>query len=187
MQCLPWSLCVGDDEQSDWFFEGDCGVGSGVAGMLPGWDSDNQLSLEDNRPSPTFLQPARPSQRGRGRCLLCFRHTFVFTPAVERFEPVFLLCHCPWGQLKLKGHFVIFYVLNNIRVSLVLHDIFSLNSLFFLLLSLHINDLIHHFAKQEDKCILYCCRVSVSFTSETSDWLCRMLHEKGQEAASQQG
>lgn len=98
--------------------------------MLPGWDSDNQLSLEDNRPSPTFLQPARPSQRGRGRCLLCFRHTFVFTPAVERFEPVFLLCHCPWGQLKLKGHFVIFYVLNNIRVSLVLHDIFSLNSLF---------------------------------------------------------
>lgn len=54
----------GDDEQSDWFFEGDCGVGSGVAGMLPGWDSDNQLSLEDNRPSPTFLQPARPSQRG---------------------------------------------------------------------------------------------------------------------------
>ncbi|XP_008280991.1 G patch domain-containing protein 2-like isoform X1 [Stegastes partitus] len=52
----------GDDEQSDWFFEGDCGVGTGVAGLLPGWDSDNQLSLEDN--SPTFLQPARPSDRG---------------------------------------------------------------------------------------------------------------------------
>ncbi|KAG8013662.1 G patch domain-containing protein 2-like [Nibea albiflora] len=54
----------GDDEQSDWFFEGDCGVGTGVAGLLPGWDSDSQLSLEGNHPSPTFLQPARLSQRG---------------------------------------------------------------------------------------------------------------------------
>ncbi|XP_077945979.1 G patch domain-containing protein 2-like isoform X2 [Gasterosteus aculeatus] len=54
----------GDDEQSDWFFEGDCGVGKAVAGLLPSWESDNQLPLEDNRPSPTFLQPARPSQRG---------------------------------------------------------------------------------------------------------------------------
>uniref|UniRef100_UPI0037E8DE7D G patch domain-containing protein 2-like n=1 Tax=Semicossyphus pulcher TaxID=241346 RepID=UPI0037E8DE7D len=54
----------GDDEQSDWFFEGDCGVGTGVSGLLPSWDSDNQLSLEDNRPSPTFLQTARLSHRG---------------------------------------------------------------------------------------------------------------------------
>ncbi|KAL6105742.1 gpatch2l [Pungitius sinensis] len=54
----------GDDEQSDWFFEGDCGVGKGVAGLLPGWEPDSQLPLDDNRPSPTFLQPARPSQRG---------------------------------------------------------------------------------------------------------------------------
>ncbi|XP_039992461.1 G patch domain-containing protein 2-like isoform X3 [Xiphias gladius] len=36
----------GDDEQSDWFFEGDCGAGTGVASLLPNWDSDNQLSLE---------------------------------------------------------------------------------------------------------------------------------------------
>ncbi|KAA8582271.1 hypothetical protein FQN60_009011 [Etheostoma spectabile] len=54
----------GDDEQSDWFFEGDCGVGTGVAGLLPSWDSDNQVSLKDNRPPSTFLQLARPSQRG---------------------------------------------------------------------------------------------------------------------------
>ncbi|KAM9355655.1 G patch domain-containing protein 2-like isoform 3-T4 [Pholidichthys leucotaenia] len=54
----------GDDEQSDWFFEGDCGVGTGVATLLPSWDSDNQLSLEDRRPLPTFLQPVRPSDRG---------------------------------------------------------------------------------------------------------------------------
>uniref|UniRef100_A0A3Q0RKW9 G-patch domain containing 2 like n=1 Tax=Amphilophus citrinellus TaxID=61819 RepID=A0A3Q0RKW9_AMPCI len=54
----------GDDEQSDWFFEGECGVGTGVAGLLPSWDSDSQLPLEDNHTSATFLQPARRSDRG---------------------------------------------------------------------------------------------------------------------------
>ncbi|XP_068608180.1 G patch domain-containing protein 2-like [Brachionichthys hirsutus] len=54
----------GDDEQSDWFFDGDCGVGTGVASLLPDWDSDKQLSLEGKHPPPTFLQPARPSHRG---------------------------------------------------------------------------------------------------------------------------
>lgn len=57
-------LCAGDDEQSDWFFEGDCGVGTGVAGLLPSWDSDSQLPLEDNHSSAAFLQPARLSDRG---------------------------------------------------------------------------------------------------------------------------
>uniref|UniRef100_A0A3P9KA62 G-patch domain containing 2 like n=1 Tax=Oryzias latipes TaxID=8090 RepID=A0A3P9KA62_ORYLA len=54
----------GDDEQSDWFFEGDCGVGTGVAGLLPNWDSDNQLSLEERHASPKFLQASRRSDRG---------------------------------------------------------------------------------------------------------------------------
>ncbi|KAJ7988649.1 hypothetical protein DPEC_G00311400 [Dallia pectoralis] len=56
----------GDDEQSDWFFEGECGVGGvGVPSLLPGWDSDTPPVLEvPDSPSPTFLQPARPSQRG---------------------------------------------------------------------------------------------------------------------------
>lgn len=63
------SVCTGDDEQSDWFFEGDCGVGTGVASLLPNWDSDNQLSLEDNHPSTTFLLPARPSHKGCGEIL----------------------------------------------------------------------------------------------------------------------
>ncbi|XP_068195301.1 G patch domain-containing protein 2-like isoform X3 [Antennarius striatus] len=54
----------GDDEQSDWFFDGDCGVGTGVASLLSDWDSDNQISLEGKHPSPTFLQPARPPHRG---------------------------------------------------------------------------------------------------------------------------
>ncbi|KAK0144914.1 G patch domain-containing protein 2-like [Merluccius polli] len=56
----------GDDEQSDWFFEGDCGAGTSVAGLMPSWDSDSSLGLEGERPTSrrTFLQPARPSQRG---------------------------------------------------------------------------------------------------------------------------
>ncbi|XP_008398498.1 G patch domain-containing protein 2-like isoform X2 [Poecilia reticulata] len=49
----------GDDEQSDWFFEGDCGVG-----LLPNWDSDSPLSLEDRQSSTNFLQPARRAVRG---------------------------------------------------------------------------------------------------------------------------
>ncbi|KAM9708432.1 G patch domain-containing protein 2-like [Menidia menidia] len=54
----------GDDEQSDWFFEGDCGVGTGVAGLLPNWDSDSPLSLEERHASPSFLQTAQLSDRG---------------------------------------------------------------------------------------------------------------------------
>ncbi|KAI1895500.1 hypothetical protein AGOR_G00106900 [Albula goreensis] len=60
----------GDDEQSDWFFVGECGPGMGVPSLLTGWDTDTQPELEvlesglDKLSSPTFLQPARPSQRG---------------------------------------------------------------------------------------------------------------------------
>ncbi|XP_075874352.1 G patch domain-containing protein 2-like isoform X4 [Nelusetta ayraudi] len=54
----------GDDEQSDWFVEGDCGVATGMAGLLPGWDSERQLSLDGSRGPPTFLHPARPPRRG---------------------------------------------------------------------------------------------------------------------------
>jgi len=66
---IPLSgVCAGDDEQSDWFFEGECGAGTGgVAGLMPGWDSsDHALGLEAERPASrrTFLQPARPPQRG---------------------------------------------------------------------------------------------------------------------------
>ncbi|KAM7402943.1 hypothetical protein PAMA_003729 [Pampus argenteus] len=88
----------GDDEQSDWFFEGDCGVGSGVASLLPSWDSDNQLSLEDNRPSHTFLQPARPSQRGYhsrlkrlpGTAACCIRKDRRRPPSKGNRVPVFV-------------------------------------------------------------------------------------------------
>ncbi|KAL0969128.1 hypothetical protein UPYG_G00222910 [Umbra pygmaea] len=54
----------GDDEQSDWFFEGECGVG-GVCSVLPSWDPDAPPVLEGPESAPpTFLQPARPTQRG---------------------------------------------------------------------------------------------------------------------------
>ncbi|XP_031703416.1 G patch domain-containing protein 2-like isoform X1 [Anarhichas minor] len=90
----------GDDEQSDWFFEGDCGVGKGVAGLLPSWESDNQLSLEDNRAPPTFLQPARPSQRGYryhsplkrvpGSAACCIRKDRRRLPSKSNGMPVFV-------------------------------------------------------------------------------------------------
>uniref|UniRef100_A0A3Q3INT8 G-patch domain containing 2 like n=1 Tax=Monopterus albus TaxID=43700 RepID=A0A3Q3INT8_MONAL len=88
----------GDDEQSDWFFEGDCGVGTGVASLLPKWDSDNQLSLKDNHPPPTFLQPARPSQRGYyshlkqvpGSAACCIRKDRRRLPGKGNSAPVFV-------------------------------------------------------------------------------------------------
>ncbi|XP_014066355.2 G patch domain-containing protein 2-like isoform X1 [Salmo salar] len=56
----------GDDEQSDWFFEGECGAGGmGIPSLLPSWDPDTPPVLEVPDPAPpTFLQPARPTQRG---------------------------------------------------------------------------------------------------------------------------
>ncbi|KAJ4939653.1 hypothetical protein JOQ06_029096, partial [Pogonophryne albipinna] len=87
----------GDDEQSDWFFEGDCGVGTSVAGLLPGWDSDGQ---PDNRPPPTFLQPARPPQRGYryhsrlkrvpGSAACCMRRDRRRLPSKSQGMPVFV-------------------------------------------------------------------------------------------------
>ncbi|KAK7903879.1 hypothetical protein WMY93_016486 [Mugilogobius chulae] len=54
----------GDDEQSDWFVEGECGVRAGVTSLRPTWDSDRQQSLKDTCSSATFLHPAQPSRRG---------------------------------------------------------------------------------------------------------------------------
>ncbi|KAM3871353.1 G patch domain-containing protein 2-like [Diretmus argenteus] len=88
----------GDDEQSDWFFEGDCGVGKGVPSLLPTWDSDSQLSLQDKQPSPTFLHPARPSQRGYharlnrlpGTAARCIRKGRRRLPSKDNSMPVFV-------------------------------------------------------------------------------------------------
>ncbi|XP_035466072.1 G patch domain-containing protein 2-like isoform X2 [Scophthalmus maximus] len=88
----------GDDEQSDWFFEGECGAGAGVTSLLSNWDSEHQLSLEDNLPSPTFLQPARPSQRGYrsrlkqlpGSADCCMRRDRRRIPSKGHRMPVFV-------------------------------------------------------------------------------------------------
>ncbi|XP_030650234.1 G patch domain-containing protein 2-like [Chanos chanos] len=60
----------GDDEQSDWFFEGECGSGIGVKGFLPNRDPDTPPrpgGLDTGHvkhPSSTFVKPRRSSLRG---------------------------------------------------------------------------------------------------------------------------
>lgn len=43
------ACCVsGDDEQSDWFYEGEPGGACGIAGVVPWWERDsNELDLND--------------------------------------------------------------------------------------------------------------------------------------------
>ncbi|XP_066523209.1 G patch domain-containing protein 2-like isoform X2 [Hoplias malabaricus] len=60
----------GDDEQSDWFFEGECVSGMSVQGLRSSRESETAprpAGLDTRREknhSATFLQPARPNQRG---------------------------------------------------------------------------------------------------------------------------
>ncbi|XP_028627713.1 G patch domain-containing protein 2-like isoform X2 [Grammomys surdaster] len=60
----------GDDEQSDWFYEGECVPGFTVHNLLPKWAPDHCTEVErmdsglDKVSDPTFLLPSRPAQRG---------------------------------------------------------------------------------------------------------------------------
>ncbi|XP_044630011.1 G patch domain-containing protein 2-like isoform X2 [Equus asinus] len=60
----------GDDEQSDWFYEGECVPGFTVPNLLPKWAPDHCSEVErmdsglDKLSDPTFLLPSRPAQRG---------------------------------------------------------------------------------------------------------------------------
>ncbi|XP_031211558.1 G patch domain-containing protein 2-like isoform X6 [Mastomys coucha] len=60
----------GDDEQSDWFYEGECVPGFTVHNLLPKWAPDHCTEVErmdsglDKLSDPTFLLPSRPAQRG---------------------------------------------------------------------------------------------------------------------------
>ncbi|XP_036887602.1 G patch domain-containing protein 2-like isoform X5 [Sturnira hondurensis] len=60
----------GDDEQSDWFYEGECVPGFTVPNLLPKWAPDHRTEVErmdsglEKRSDPTFLLPSRPAQRG---------------------------------------------------------------------------------------------------------------------------
>ncbi|XP_072906910.1 G patch domain-containing protein 2 isoform X2 [Hemitrygon akajei] len=44
----------GDDEQSDWFFEGDSGGACAIAGVIPWWEHEDVLDLEKEVPDPVF-------------------------------------------------------------------------------------------------------------------------------------
>uniref|UniRef100_A0A670Y290 G-patch domain containing 2 like n=1 Tax=Pseudonaja textilis TaxID=8673 RepID=A0A670Y290_PSETE len=60
----------GDDEQSDWFYEGECVSGFTVPNLLPKWGPDCPSDMErmdsslDKISEPTFLLPSRPVTRG---------------------------------------------------------------------------------------------------------------------------
>ncbi|XP_052041320.1 G patch domain-containing protein 2-like isoform X2 [Apodemus sylvaticus] len=60
----------GDDEQSDWFYEGECVPGFTVHNLLPKWAPDHCTEVErmdsglEKLSDPTFLLPSRPAQRG---------------------------------------------------------------------------------------------------------------------------
>ncbi|XP_019282786.1 G patch domain-containing protein 2-like isoform X5 [Panthera pardus] len=60
----------GDDEQSDWFYEGECVPGFTVPNLLPKWAPDRCSEVErmdsglDKLSDSTFLLPSRPAQRG---------------------------------------------------------------------------------------------------------------------------
>ncbi|GCC43566.1 hypothetical protein chiPu_0027323, partial [Chiloscyllium punctatum] len=59
-----------DDEQSDWFYEGDCDQGFRIPKLLSRCEPQLQTPLEaegqggDQYGSPAFLLPTRPAQRG---------------------------------------------------------------------------------------------------------------------------
>nr|XP_054491926.1 G patch domain-containing protein 2-like isoform X1 [Agelaius phoeniceus]XP_054491928.1 G patch domain-containing protein 2-like isoform X1 [Agelaius phoeniceus]XP_054491929.1 G patch domain-containing protein 2-like isoform X1 [Agelaius phoeniceus]XP_054491930.1 G patch domain-containing protein 2-like isoform X1 [Agelaius phoeniceus]XP_054491931.1 G patch domain-containing protein 2-like isoform X1 [Agelaius phoeniceus]XP_054491932.1 G patch domain-containing protein 2-like isoform X1 [Ag len=60
----------GDDEQSDWFYEGECVPGFTVPNLLSKWGADHRSEVErigsglDKLSVSTFLLPSQPAQRG---------------------------------------------------------------------------------------------------------------------------
>ncbi|OXB66851.1 hypothetical protein ASZ78_003553 [Callipepla squamata] len=97
----------GDDEQSDWFYEGECVPGFTVPNLLPKWGADHRSEVEridsglDKLSDSTFLLPSRPAQRGfharlnrlpgaaarclrKGRRRLVGKETSISTVGTER-------------------------------------------------------------------------------------------------------
>lgn len=74
---------AGDDEQSDWFFEGECASGIGVQGLISSRESETAPraaaldAMRENHRSATFLHPSQPSQRGRASVCLHCAETFL--------------------------------------------------------------------------------------------------------------
>ncbi|XP_063097284.1 G patch domain-containing protein 2-like isoform X4 [Cavia porcellus] len=101
----------GDDEQSDWFYEGECVPGFTVPNLLPKWAPDHCAEVErmdsglDKLSDSTFLLPSRPAQRGyhtrlnrlpgaaarclrKGRRRLVGKETSVSTLGTERISHI---------------------------------------------------------------------------------------------------
>ncbi|XP_015720640.1 G patch domain-containing protein 2-like isoform X2 [Coturnix japonica] len=101
----------GDDEQSDWFYEGECVPGFTVPNLLPKWGADHRSEVEridsglDKLSDSTFLLPSRPAQRGfharlnrlpgaaarclrKGRRRLVGKETSISTVGTERLGHV---------------------------------------------------------------------------------------------------
>ena len=74
---------LGDDEQSDWFYEGECVPGFTVPNLLPKWAPDRCSEVErmdsglDKLSDSTFLLPSRPAQRGKFWGDQTILHTFM--------------------------------------------------------------------------------------------------------------
>lgn len=57
--CNQWlfvccSVCTGDDEQSDWFYEKESGGACGITGIVPWWEKEEPTELDKNFPDPVF-------------------------------------------------------------------------------------------------------------------------------------
>uniref|UniRef100_A0A8C8Z8N2 G-patch domain containing 2 like n=1 Tax=Prolemur simus TaxID=1328070 RepID=A0A8C8Z8N2_PROSS len=95
----------GDDEQSDWFYEGECVPGFTVPNLLPKWAPDHCSEVErmdsglDKLSDSTFLLPSRPAQRGyharlnrlpgaAARCLRKGRRRLVGKETSISFNPL---------------------------------------------------------------------------------------------------
>ncbi|XP_006157124.1 G patch domain-containing protein 2-like isoform X4 [Tupaia chinensis] len=101
----------GDDEQSDWFYEGECVPGFTVPNLLPKWAPEHCSEVErmdsglDKLSDSTFLLPSRPGQRGyharlnrlpgaaarclrKGRRRLVGKETSLSTLSTERISHI---------------------------------------------------------------------------------------------------
>ncbi|KAG8126348.1 hypothetical protein E2320_021451 [Naja naja] len=104
----------GDDEQSDWFYEGECVSGFTVPNLLPKWGPDRQSDMErmdsslDKISEPTFLLPSRPVTRG-------------FHPRLNRLPSVATRC-LRKGRRRLVSKETIMNAMGTERISHIIGD-----------------------------------------------------------------
>uniref|UniRef100_A0A3B4DUF9 G-patch domain-containing protein n=1 Tax=Pygocentrus nattereri TaxID=42514 RepID=A0A3B4DUF9_PYGNA len=105
----------GDDEQSDWFYEGEAGGACGIAGVVPWWDRESdELDLND----PVFNSiltgafPLMSQGAQRGRCprtalltvnLVCIAGS-VCLVCLSAFFVCVTCAQCHWDSRADRGH-----------------------------------------------------------------------------------